>query len=232
MGAKESPPWVSRKEASLNGVQSLLHCPAEQSGTKPNLVDKILSTKFGLFCYMYKMFSKILWFSASPWLRCEHLKIWRATNCASFFRKLTSMAGTNEFFKACAPMSSVKSHTPMDVKLHWAQCVKSNYNRMEPFPIGQIWTTQIVSNLQVWTTIVASHLTREPTVSPVLTKWWNWELTLATNFSDHGYQIWLCTRLLRPSIWILHLRGHFKIKMPFYTRMWISNIQKSWSRPS
>ena len=138
MGAKESPPWVSRKEASLNGVQSLLHCPAEQSGTKPNLVDKILSTKFGLFCYMYKMFSKILWFSASPWLRCEHLKIWRATNCASFFRKLTSMAGTNQFFKVCAPMSSVKSHTPMDVKLHWAQCVKSNYNRMEPFPIGQI----------------------------------------------------------------------------------------------
>ena len=29
----------------------------------------------------------------------------------------------------------------MDVKLHWEQCVKSNYNmynRMEPFPIGEL----------------------------------------------------------------------------------------------
>ena len=57
-------------------------------------------------------------------------------------------------------MSSVKCHTPLDIKLHWAQCVKSNYNRMEPFPIGEIYTTQIVSNLQVWATIIGSHMTR------------------------------------------------------------------------
>ena len=34
-------------------------------------------------------------------------------------------------------------------------------------------------------TIIGSHLAREPTASPVLTKWWNWELTLATNFGNH-----------------------------------------------
>ena len=55
------------------------------------------------------------------------------------------------------------------------------------------------------------HLAREPTASPVLTKCWNWELTLATNFGSHvqmvtkfGRQIlvskfgfvpdWLCSR--------------------------------------
>ena len=31
-------------------------------------------------------------------------------------------------------------------------------------------------------TSIGSHLTREPTVSPVLTKWWMWELILTTNF--------------------------------------------------
>ena len=28
--------------------------------------------------------------------------------------------------------------TPLGVKHHWAQRVKINYNRMEPFPIGEI----------------------------------------------------------------------------------------------
>ena len=57
--------------------------------------------------------------------------------------------------------------------------------------------------------LLYSHLTREPTTSPVLTKWWNWELMLATNFDslsqtvtkggsqNFGYQFWFCTRLLR-----------------------------------
>ena len=57
--------------------------------------------------------------------------------------------------------------------------------------------------------LLYSHLTREPTTSPVLTKWWNWELMLATNFGslsqtvtkvdsqNFGYQFWFCTRLLR-----------------------------------
>ena len=57
---------------------------------------------------------------------------------------------------------------------------------MEPFPIREIETTQIVSNLQVWATIIGSHLTRELTVSSVLTKCWDWELTLATNFGNHA----------------------------------------------
>ena len=33
-------------------------------------------------------------------------------------------------------------------------------------------------------TFIGSHLTREPTVSPVLTKWWMWELILATKFGS------------------------------------------------
>ena len=87
-------------------------------------------------------------------------------------------------------MSLVKCYTPMNVKLHCrAQCVKSNYNRMEPFPIGEIWSNQIVPNLQVWATIIGSLLTREPTASPVLTKWWNWEPTYATNFGNHAKMV-------------------------------------------
>ena len=69
-------------------------------------------------------------------------------------------------------MSLVKCHTPLDVKLHWAQCVKGNYNRMEPFAIREKKTTQIMSNLQVWATINGNHLAKEPTASPVLSKWW------------------------------------------------------------
>ena len=54
-------------------------------------------------------------------------------------------------------------------------------------------------------------MTREPTASPVLTKWWKSELMLTTNFGslcpkvtkvgsqNFGYQIWFCTRLLRIS---------------------------------
>ena len=34
-----------------------------------------------------------------------------------------------------------------------------------------------------------SHLAREPTASPVLTKWWNWELTLAINFGSHAQMV-------------------------------------------
>ena len=42
----------------------------------------------------------------------------------------------------------------------------------------------IGSYLQVWATFIGSHLTRDPTASPVLTKWWNGELMLATNFGN------------------------------------------------
>ena len=60
---------------------------------------------------------------------------------------------------------------------------------MEPFPIFEIYTTQIVSNLQVWVNINGSHLEREPITSPVLTKCWNWELTLTTNFGSHAQMV-------------------------------------------
>ena len=41
-----------------------------------------------------------------------------------------------------------------------------------------------MSNLQVLATLNSSHLIREPTSSPVLTKCWNLELILATNFGN------------------------------------------------
>ena len=44
----------------------------------------------------------------------------------------------------------------------------------------------------MWATFIC-HLTREPTVSPVLITWWNCELTLAINFGNpctNGHQSW------------------------------------------
>ena len=60
---------------------------------------------------------------------------------------------------------------------------------MEPFPIGEVLTTQIMSNLQVWATINGSHLAREPIASPVLTKWWNEELITSTKFGSHAQMV-------------------------------------------
>ena len=60
---------------------------------------------------------------------------------------------------------------------------------MERFPISEIWTTQIVFNLQVCATVIGSQLKKEPTASPVLTKWWKLELTLATNFGSHAQMV-------------------------------------------
>ena len=41
----------------------------------------------------------------------------------------------------------------------------------------------------MWATIIGNHLAGEPTASPVLTKWWNWELTLATRFGGHAQMV-------------------------------------------
>ena len=46
-----------------------------------------------------------------------------------------------------------------------------------------------MSNLQVRATVIGSHLKKEPTASPVLTKWWKLELTLATNFGSHAQMV-------------------------------------------
>ena len=76
---------------------------------------------------------------------------------------------------------------------------------------------KIVSNLVVWATITGGHLSRKPTASPVLTKCWNWELILATNFGSHaqmvtkfGGQI-LATKFgFVPDCWPTHLKlWHF-----------------------
>ena len=66
-----------------------------------------------------------------------------------------------------------------------------------------------LSILEGLATLIGSHLTREPTASPVLTKWWKWELILATNFGslcpevtnygsqNFGYQIWFVPDCLK-----------------------------------
>ena len=72
-----------------------------------------------------------------------------------------------------------------------------------------------LSILEGMTTLIGSHLTREPTASPVLTKWWKSKLMLATNFGslcpkvtktvgsqNFGYQICFCTRLFSFLIFI------------------------------
>ena len=41
----------------------------------------------------------------------------------------------------------------------------------------------------MWATVIGSHLKKERTASPVLTKWWKLELTLATNFGNHAQMV-------------------------------------------
>ena len=55
--------------------------------------------------------------------------------------------------------------------------------------------------------VYGSHLKKEPTASPVLTKWWKLELTCYQIWwPNFGYQIWFCTRLLIESKWcIMHI---------------------------
>ena len=54
------------------------------------------------------------------------------------FQKINFQCRDKLIFKVSAPMGWVKCHTLMDVKVHRAQRVISNYNRMEPFLIGEI----------------------------------------------------------------------------------------------
>ena len=54
----------------------------------------------------------------------------------AFWENLLPRQGQIDFW-VWAPMSSVKCPTPLDVKFHWAQRVKGDYNPMEPIPIGE-----------------------------------------------------------------------------------------------
>ena len=79
---------------------------------------------------------------------------------------------------------------------------------------GAICNRQAINHsiLEGLATLIGSHLTREPISSPALTKCWNWELILSTNFGslrrkvtnfgsqNFGYQIWFCTRLMIPHV--------------------------------
>ena len=70
-------------------------------------------------------------------------------------------------------------------------------------------------------------MTREPTASPVLTKWWIWELMLSTNFGslcpkvtsfgsqNFGYQIWFLYQTVEQIIRVRHVEKiirHLKFK--------------------
>ena len=77
-------------------------------------------------------------------------------------------------------MSWLKCLKELDVKFHWAQCVK----------LDRLDSNQQAINLsnfvylEVWSTFIGTHLTRELTTSTVLMECWNWELMLATNFGN------------------------------------------------
>ena len=65
-------------------------------------------------------------------------------------------------------------------------------------------------------TIIGSHLAREPTPRPVLTKCWNREVTLATNFGSHAQMVTkfggqnLATKFgFVPDCWKCHQINHF-----------------------
>ena len=54
-----------------------------------------------------------------------------------------------------------------------------------------------LSILEGLATLIGSHLTREPTASPVLTKWWKSELMLATNFGSLCPKVTNLSKLIR-----------------------------------
>ena len=113
-------------------------------------------------------------------------------------------------------MSSLKCPTPLDVKYPWHSVLRVITIR---------WShLQSVSNKPLklciicrLATLIGNHLTREPTVSPVLTKCWNLELMLTTNFGSQcqtvtkfgsqnfGCQIWFCTRLISDKSLLEHV---------------------------
>ena len=78
--------------------------------------------------------------------------------------------------------------------------------------------------------LIGSHLSREPTTSPVLTKWWNWELTLATNFGSHAQMV-TCTCGISRLAWIflsqVHNKHHDDIRdQPRYApSQWETSLQ-------
>ena len=60
--------------------------------------------------------------------------------------------------------------TPSYVKLYCSQCVKGDYDKMQPIPIGEQSATQTVSILKMGMTFVCANLIRKPVASAVLKK--------------------------------------------------------------
>ena len=67
----------------------------------------------GVFFVTYAMFSKICQYDSD---------IWRATNSGRFKREITPKAG--KFFFSKYEPQWIRWCVPLDVKFHWAQCVK------------------------------------------------------------------------------------------------------------
>ena len=70
---------------------------------------------------------------------CKDGRMIRKSSLAKgmFTTKISLVKGIRWKTGAALPRK-ILCHIPLDVKHHWAQCVKNNYNRMEPFPIGEI----------------------------------------------------------------------------------------------
>ena len=68
--------------------------------------------------------------------------IWTLKNLEGYqlwwlFEKINFQGKDKLNFQSISP-NEFGEVPPLAVKHHWAQCVKSNYNRMESFPIGEI----------------------------------------------------------------------------------------------
>ena len=87
----------------------------------------------------------IMWWNIMvQWFPMTEIRAFtNSEDCGRFLKKLTSKTGTNQFFKIWAPMSLVKCPSPLEIKFHWAECVKGNYNWMEPIPISEKLRTNV-----------------------------------------------------------------------------------------
>ena len=140
-------------------------------------------------------------------------------NCGSFLRKLTSKAGTNSFSKYqpqwvqwSAPhhwMQNSTGHSVLKaIIIGWSQfqlAMASN----KPLKLCLICRCGLLLLVAIWQENQQWALYKK--------KWWNWELTLATNLVSHaqiftkvvgqnfGYQLWFCTGLHitgpQPHLW-------------------------------
>ena len=136
--------------------------------------------------------------------------IWRATNYGSFIFQKINLQGRNKLI-VLSMSANEFTEVPLTIGCKISQgmaCLRWLQSK------GAIWNQGAINHknlsiLEGLTSLIGSHLTREPTANPVLSKWLKWELMLVTNFGSlcpkvtnfgsqtFGYQIWFCTRLFK-----------------------------------